>query len=107
MAVTNAPVPVRANINIKVLIDLKLQLRRHTGTLIFAYINLIYLMIYFLCTELENVLVSKNLFNFNNYFFSFGTLTTNKLDDGISVTYFSGFQVPLLELQVISMKVYQ
>ena len=33
MAVTNAMVPVTTNVNIKVTVDLKLQLRRHTGTL--------------------------------------------------------------------------
>ena len=35
-AVANAPVPVMANTNIKVPVDLKLQLRGHTSTLIFT-----------------------------------------------------------------------
>ena len=34
----NAPIPVTGNIIIKVPLDLKLQLRRHTGTLMFIYI---------------------------------------------------------------------
>ena len=38
-AVTNTPVPVTKNANIKVLVDLKLQLRRCTNTLIF-YLNI-------------------------------------------------------------------
>ena len=36
MTVANAPVPVTANTDIKVPVDLKLQLGRHTGTLIFT-----------------------------------------------------------------------
>ena len=35
----NAPVPVTADVNIKVRVDLNLQLRRHTGTLIFTSIH--------------------------------------------------------------------
>ena len=38
-AVANAPVLVMANVNLKIPVDLKL----HTGTLTFIYINLIYL----------------------------------------------------------------
>ena len=34
--VSNAPVPVAANVNVTVPVDLKLQLRRHIGTLIFT-----------------------------------------------------------------------
>ena len=45
LAVANAPVPVMADMNIKVLVTLKLQLRRHTDTLIFTLIHLVYLMI--------------------------------------------------------------
>ena len=36
MAVSNAPVPVVANTNIKVPLDLKLQIRGHTDNLIFT-----------------------------------------------------------------------
>ena len=64
-------------------------------------------MIYFLCIELTKVVVSENLFKFNNYFFSTSISTTNKLDDGIPVTYFSGLQLPILELQAISMMIYR
>ena len=35
MAVANAPVPVTVDMNIKVPVDLKLQPRRHTGTLLY------------------------------------------------------------------------
>ena len=44
-AVANASVLVTADMNIKVPVKLKLQLRRHTDTLIFASIHLMYLMI--------------------------------------------------------------
>ena len=36
MVVANAPVPVMANTNIKVAVDLKLQIRGHTGNLMFT-----------------------------------------------------------------------
>ena len=52
------------------------------------------------------VLISENIFKFKNYFFSIGTSTTNKLDGGIPITYFSGLQEPVLELQTNSMTVY-
>ena len=42
-----------------------------------------YLMIFFLCIELKKILVSETFFKFNKYFFSTGTPTTNKLDDGM------------------------
>ena len=47
-----------------------------------------YLMILFLCIELKKILVSEFFFNFNKYFFSTGTPTTNKLDDVILVPHF-------------------
>ena len=49
-------------------------------------------MILFLCTELKKILVSEFFFKFNNYFFSTGTPTTNKLDDGIPVTHLYDFK---------------
>ena len=82
----NAPVQVTANINIKVPVDLKLQHRRHSGTLIFTSINLMYLMIQILCRELKKI-VSEN-FSQIYYLFSTGTATTNKLDGGIPVAHF-------------------
>ena len=45
LAVTNAPVPVTADMNIKVPVKLKLQVRRHTATLIFTLMHLMYLKI--------------------------------------------------------------
>ena len=38
----------------------------------------------FLCTELKKILVSEFFFKFNNYFFSTGTPTTNKLHDSVA-----------------------
>ena len=43
--VTNALVPVTADMNIKVPVKLKLELRRRMDTLIFTSIHLMYLMI--------------------------------------------------------------
>ena len=46
-AVANATIPVTAEMNIKVPLNLKLQPKRHTDTLIFTSIHLVYLMIIF------------------------------------------------------------
>ena len=75
--------PVISNIGIKVVVDLKLQLRRHNGTLMFTWVCLLCLMIRFLCRELKKVIVFENYFKFNNYFFTTGTPTANKLDECI------------------------
>ena len=61
-AVANAPVPVTADMNIKVLVNLKLQPRRHTGTVIFTSIHLMYLMIHLLCRKLKIIIVSARFF---------------------------------------------
>ena len=61
-AVANAPVPVTADMNIKVLVNLKLQPRRHTDTLIFTTIHLMYLMIYFLRRKVKKIIVSEKFF---------------------------------------------
>ena len=45
--VADALVPVMADMNIKVLVNLKLQPRRHSDTLRFTSIHLMYLMIHF------------------------------------------------------------
>lgn len=85
----NVSKPVISNIGIKVVVDLKLQLRRHNGTL-FTSVCVLCLIIHFLCRELKKVIVSENYFKFNNYFFTTGTPTTNKLDERIPVIHFSG-----------------
>ena len=82
-AVANSPVPVTADMNVKVPVNLKLQPRRHTDTLIFTTIHLMYLMIHFLCRKLK-----KKFFKFDTYLFSTGTATSNKLDDGIPAAHF-------------------
>ena len=48
-AVAIAPVPVTAGMNIRV----PVESRRHTDTLIFTSIHLMYLMIHFLCRKLK------------------------------------------------------
>ena len=53
-AVANASVPVTEDMNIKVPVNLKLQPRRHTDTLIFTLIHLMYLMIHFSCKNRKN-----------------------------------------------------
>ena len=59
----NALVPVTADMNIKVPVNLKLQRRRQTVTLIFTSIHLMYLMIHFyICRELEKLIVSEKFF---------------------------------------------
>ena len=46
-------------------------------------------MVLFLCIELKKIIASEYFFKFNSYCFSTGTATTQKLDDGISVSNFS------------------
>ena len=53
MAVANAPVPVMANTNIKVPVDLKLQIRGHTCNLIFTEVYLMYLLTPFFVYRIE------------------------------------------------------
>ena len=77
----NTLVPV--TFNIKVLVNLKLQPRIHTGTLIFTSIHLMYLMIHFLCRKLKKKKIVSDI-----YLFSTGTATTNKLDGGTPVAHF-------------------
>ena len=61
-AVTNASVPVTEDMNIKVPVNLKLQPRRHTDTLIFTSIHLTYLKVHFLCRKLKKIIVSETFF---------------------------------------------
>ena len=61
-AVANVPVPVTADMNIKVPVNLKLQPRRHTDTLIFTSIHLMDLMIHFLCRKLKKITISEIFF---------------------------------------------
>ena len=56
----NAPVPVTADMNIKVPVNLKLQPRRHTDTHI--YFNTPDVMIHFLCGKLKKIKVSEHFF---------------------------------------------
>ena len=86
MAVTNALVPVTADVNIEVPVNLKLQLRRHTGTLIFTLIHLMYLMIHFLCRKLKKIIASENFFKFDIYFLLVLQLQT--IDYSIPVVHF-------------------
>ena len=82
----NVPVQVMANTNVKVPLDLKLQLRA------LWYSDDIYLSISdvlndFFMYRIEKILVYR-FFSNNNYFFSTSTPTKNKWDDVIPVTHF-------------------
>ena len=82
----NAPVLVTADINVKVLVNLKLQPRRHSDTLIFTLIHLMYLMIHFLCRKLKKIIASENFFKFDIYFLLVLQLQT--IDYSIPVVHF-------------------
>ena len=77
--------------NIKVLVNLKSQSRRHPDTLIFTLIHLMYQMIHFLYRKLKKKIVPEIFFQIW-HLFSMGTATTNKLDDGIPVAHFISIQ---------------
>ena len=85
-AVAITLVPVTAGMSIRVLVEP----RRHTDTLTFTSIHLMYLMIHFLCRKLKKTIVSESFFSNLTfiYLFSTGTAATNKLDDGIPVAHF-------------------
>ena len=88
-AVANAPAPVTADMNIKVLVNLKLQPRRHTDTLIFTTIHLMYLMIHFLCRKVKKKnSIWKGFSNLTFIYFLPVLQLTKKLDDGIPVAQF-------------------
>ena len=61
-AVANAPVPVTEDMSFKVPVNLKLQPRRHTDTLIFISIHLMYVMIHFVYRKLKKIIVPDNFF---------------------------------------------
>ena len=84
----NAPVPVTADINIKVPVNLTLEPRRHTDTFIFISIHLRYVMIHFLCRKLKKIITFEIFFKFDIHLLSTGTATTKKFDDGIPVAHF-------------------
>ena len=82
---TNGPIPVTADMNIKVPVNLKLQSRRHADTLIFTSIHLMYLIIHFLYRKLKKKLYLKI---FSILTFLPVPATANKLDDSIPVAHF-------------------
>ena len=77
-----APVPVTAGMNIRV----PVEPRRHTDTLIFTSIHLMYLMIHFLCRKLKKIIASENFFKFDIYFLLVLQLQT--IDYSIPVVHF-------------------
>ena len=65
----NTPIPVTTNINIKVPVNLKLQLRGHTGTLIFTQIYPMYLRFIFFKDEIKKIILSEFFSNLAIIFF--------------------------------------
>ena len=84
-AVANATVPVK----------LKLQLRRHNGTLIFTSIHLMYLMIRFLCGELEKILVSKRFFQIWHFFIFYRYCKCKQIGSRYTGRVFLELKVPV------------
>ena len=81
--------------NNKVPVNLKLQPRRHTDTLIFTSIYLMHLIIHFLCRKLKKIYsIRKVFFKFEIYLFS---TTTNKSDDWYTGSAFLELKVPVFK----------
>ena len=76
---------VTADMNIKVPLNLKLQPRRHTDTLIFTLIHLMYVMIHFLCRRLEKIIVYISTF-FSNLTFIYFLLVLQLQTNSMAVT---------------------
>ena len=110
MAVTNALVPVTADVNIEVPVNLKLQLRRHTGTLIFTLIHLMYLMIHFLCRKLKKIIVSEKFFQIWHLFIFYRYCNYKQIRWRYTGSAFLELKVPVfktvLKLQTNSFTVY-
>ena len=109
-AAANAPVPVTADMNIKVPVNLKLQPRRHTHTLIFSSIHLMYLMIHFLCRKLKKVTTSENFFRIWHLFILRRYCNYKQIRWQYTSSAFVELKVPLfktvLKLQTNSLTVY-
>ena len=108
-AVANAPVPVTADMNIKVLVNLKLQPRRHTDTLIFTLIHLMYLMIHFLCRKLKKIIVSEKFFQIWHLFIFYRYCNYKQIRWRYTGSAFLELKVPVfktvLKLQTSSLTV--
>ena len=98
-AVANASVPVTADVNIKVLVNLKLQPGRHADTLIFTLIHLMYLMIIFLCRKLKNIIVSENFFQTWHLFIFYRYCNYKQIRCRYTGSAFLELKVPVLELR--------
>ena len=90
----NAPVPVATNANNKVQVDLKRQVWRHIGTLIYLYLYT-YIYSYTLhdlfiicCIHLLLYMLRIIVPEFFFHIFPTGTPVTNKLDGDTLVTHF-------------------
>ena len=108
-AVANAAVPLTADMNIKVPVNLKLQPRRHNGTLIFTSMHLMYLMIHFLCGKLEKILVSKRFFQIWHFFIFYRYCKYKQIGSRYTGSVFLELKVPVyktvLKLQTNSLTV--
>ena len=109
-AVANAPVPVTADINIKVSVNLILQPRRHTNTLTFTSIYLMYLMIHFLCRKLKKIIVSEKFFQIWHLFIFYRYCNYKQIRWRYTGSAFLELKVPVfktvLKLQTNSFTVY-
>ena len=82
--------------NIKVPVNLKLQPRRHTDTLIFTSIHLMYLINHFLCRKLTKIIVSEKFFQIWHLFISY-RYYNNKQRWWYTGSAFLEFKVPVFK----------
>ena len=105
-AVTITPVPVTAGMNIRV----PVEPRRHTDTLIFTSIHLMYLMIHFLCRKLKKIIVSEKFFQIWHLFIFYRYCNYKQIRWRYTGSAFLELKVPVfktvLKLQTNSFTLY-
>ena len=94
----NALVRVTKDINIKVPINLKLQPRRHTDTLIFTSIHLMYLRIDLLCRKLKIIIVCEQFFQIWHLFIFYRYCSYKQIRWQYTGSAFLELQVPVFKM---------
>ena len=98
---------VTPDMNIKVPANLKLQPRKHTHTLIFTLIHLVYLMIHFLCRKLKKIIVSEKFFQIWHLFIFYRYCNYKQIRWRYTGSAFLELKVPVFKtVQTNSLRVY-
>ena len=92
-----AQIPVTADMNIKAPVNLKLQSRGHTDTLIFTSIHLMYLMTHILFRKLKKIIVSEIFFQIWHFFIFYRHCNYKQIRWRYTGSTFLELKIPLLK----------